>query len=166
MFHIPDIDFNSTCYTLKDCLQEVKDWSSANPDHIPVFISIEITVGVIVFDKNWIVLFSNIDLRNTSVKRQLDYWIPCWKESKEALQHWRLLCPSTWPLLRPWLKRSSMCLISQISSHLPKCKETLPTWLLQFKRTGQSLFERSLVFRGVTPLGGPCFLNFEDGCCS
>lgn len=159
VFHVPDIDFNSTCYTLKDCLQEVKDWSSANPDHIPIFISIEITVTFIAFDKSWSVASSIIDLRNTSARRQLNYWIPCWKESKEALQHWRLLCQSTWPLLRPWLKRSSLCLISRISSHLPKCKETLLTWLLQCKRMGQSWFERSFLFYGGMSLGGPCFLN-------
>eukprot|EP00210_Caulerpa_lentillifera_P001991 g1909.t1 len=43
VFHIPDIDFNSTCYTLKTCLQQVRDWSIAHPDHVPIFISIEPT---------------------------------------------------------------------------------------------------------------------------
>lgn len=41
VFHMPDIDFRTSCYTFEICLQELKKWSNANPDHIPVFITLE-----------------------------------------------------------------------------------------------------------------------------
>jgi hypothetical protein len=41
VFHMPDIDFRTSCNTFKICLQELKKWSNANPDHIPVFITLE-----------------------------------------------------------------------------------------------------------------------------
>ena len=39
VFHIQDIDFRSNCLTFKNCLQELKKWSTAHPDHYPVFIT-------------------------------------------------------------------------------------------------------------------------------
>jgi hypothetical protein len=39
VFHIQDIDFRSNCLTFKNCLQELKKWSEAHPDHYPVFIT-------------------------------------------------------------------------------------------------------------------------------
>lgn len=41
VFHMPDIDFKTSCYTFEICLQELKKWSDANPGHIPVFITLE-----------------------------------------------------------------------------------------------------------------------------
>lgn len=41
VFHMPDIDFRTSCYTFEICLQELKKWSDANPDHVPVFITLE-----------------------------------------------------------------------------------------------------------------------------
>lgn len=41
VFHMPDIDFKTSCYTFEICLQELKKWSDANPDHAPVFITLE-----------------------------------------------------------------------------------------------------------------------------
>jgi hypothetical protein len=41
VFHMPDIDFKTSCYTFEICLQELKKWSDANPDHVPVFITLE-----------------------------------------------------------------------------------------------------------------------------
>lgn len=38
LFHIQDIDFRSFHLLFKDCLNELKNWSDANPDHSPVFI--------------------------------------------------------------------------------------------------------------------------------
>ncbi len=38
VIHILDIDFNSSCLTLKDCLQSVAAWSRKNPDHLPLTI--------------------------------------------------------------------------------------------------------------------------------
>jgi hypothetical protein len=39
VFHIQDIDFRSNCPTFKLCLQELKKWSDAHPDHNPIFIT-------------------------------------------------------------------------------------------------------------------------------
>lgn len=41
VLHIPDIDFNTLFYTFKNSLQQLKDWSDKNPNHIPIFILIE-----------------------------------------------------------------------------------------------------------------------------
>ncbi len=41
VLHVPDIDFRTSCYTLEICLQELKKWSEANSNHIPVFITLE-----------------------------------------------------------------------------------------------------------------------------
>ena len=38
--HVPDIDFRSHCLTFIGCLKEVKEWSSQNPDHLPIIITI------------------------------------------------------------------------------------------------------------------------------
>jgi Phosphoinositide phospholipase C, Ca2+-dependent len=42
VLHVPDIDFNSTCPSLKLCLQTVAAWSDANPGHVPVTIYVEL----------------------------------------------------------------------------------------------------------------------------
>ncbi|HEV2653132.1 MAG TPA: phosphatidylinositol-specific phospholipase C1-like protein [Rhizomicrobium sp.] len=39
VLHIQDIDFNSVCMTLVECLHEIKAWSDAHPDHIPILIT-------------------------------------------------------------------------------------------------------------------------------
>ncbi len=41
VFHMPDIDFRTSCYTFQLCLAELKKWSDTNPDHVPVFITLE-----------------------------------------------------------------------------------------------------------------------------
>lgn len=41
VFHIQEVDYRSTCPTFVSCLEEVRDWSDANPNHIPVTIQIE-----------------------------------------------------------------------------------------------------------------------------
>lgn len=41
VLHMPDIDFRSHCPTLKLCLTQVRDWSNAHPDHIPLFLVVE-----------------------------------------------------------------------------------------------------------------------------
>ncbi len=40
--HIQDIDFRSTCPTLVGCLGELRAWSDANPDHLPIVINLEL----------------------------------------------------------------------------------------------------------------------------
>ena len=41
LIHIPDFDFISTNWTFKDALLEIKNWSDANAEHLPVFINVE-----------------------------------------------------------------------------------------------------------------------------
>ncbi len=45
LLHIPDFDFISTNPTLVDALKEIKRWSDAHPNHLPVFINIETEVS-------------------------------------------------------------------------------------------------------------------------
>ena len=40
--HIQDIDYRSTCPTLVACLGELRAWSDANPDHLPIVINLEL----------------------------------------------------------------------------------------------------------------------------
>lgn len=40
VLHVQDIDFRSHCFTLAQCLQELKNWSEAHPDHLPVFVTL------------------------------------------------------------------------------------------------------------------------------
>lgn len=40
VMHIPDFDFRSTCTRFVVCLQAVKAWSDAHPEHIPILILI------------------------------------------------------------------------------------------------------------------------------
>lgn len=44
ILHIPDIDFNPTNYTFVDALNEIKTWSDAHPNHLPLFINVETEV--------------------------------------------------------------------------------------------------------------------------
>lgn len=46
VLHIPEIDFRSSCASFKECLSELKAWSEAHPDHLPVFITLEAKDGV------------------------------------------------------------------------------------------------------------------------
>lgn len=39
VLHIQDIDYLSVCATLVACLQELKAWSTAHPDHIPILVT-------------------------------------------------------------------------------------------------------------------------------
>ena len=39
VLHVQDIDFRTNCLTLSTCLQEIKDWSDAHPNHVPIAIS-------------------------------------------------------------------------------------------------------------------------------
>lgn len=52
VLHMPDIDFRTSCLTLELCLQELKNWSNDNPNHTPVFITLEPKDGGPNFFKN------------------------------------------------------------------------------------------------------------------
>lgn len=41
VIHTPDDDYRTTCSTLKACLTEIRDWSRANPWHVPIMVMIE-----------------------------------------------------------------------------------------------------------------------------
>jgi len=41
VIHVQEIDYRTTCFTLVSCLEEIKAWSDANPNHLPITILIE-----------------------------------------------------------------------------------------------------------------------------
>lgn len=41
VFHVQELDWNSNCLTFVACLKTVKQWSDANPGHVPIMILIE-----------------------------------------------------------------------------------------------------------------------------
>lgn len=43
--HMPDVDFRSSCVTFVACLQEVRTWSDAHRDHVPILILINAKEG-------------------------------------------------------------------------------------------------------------------------
>jgi hypothetical protein len=38
VLHVPDIDYRSVCPLLVDCFKEIRTWSKAHPDHLPILI--------------------------------------------------------------------------------------------------------------------------------
>lgn len=42
VMHIPDFDYNTNCRSFVLCLQQVKTWSDAHPDHTPIVIQLEL----------------------------------------------------------------------------------------------------------------------------
>jgi hypothetical protein len=47
VFHVQEVDYRSTCPTFVDCLTQVRAWSDAHPDHLPITIQIEAKDGTI-----------------------------------------------------------------------------------------------------------------------
>jgi hypothetical protein len=45
VLHGQDLDYRTTCMTLISCISEIRDWSLANPSHLPIFILIEAKDG-------------------------------------------------------------------------------------------------------------------------
>lgn len=41
VLHLPEIDFESTCLSLRTCLGAIRSWSEANPMHLPVMVFVE-----------------------------------------------------------------------------------------------------------------------------
>jgi hypothetical protein len=41
VLHVQDLDFETHCLTFKACLTTLKDWSDANPEHLPITVMIE-----------------------------------------------------------------------------------------------------------------------------
>jgi hypothetical protein len=42
VLHTQDIDYRTTCSTLKVCLSTIRDWSRSNPWHVPIMVMIEV----------------------------------------------------------------------------------------------------------------------------
>lgn len=42
VLHIQDIDWNSRCPTFLGCLDQIEAWSEAHPDHLPIFVLVEV----------------------------------------------------------------------------------------------------------------------------
>lgn len=42
VIHVQDIDYRTTCPTLRRCLEDVHAWSAANPSHLPIAILLEL----------------------------------------------------------------------------------------------------------------------------
>jgi len=42
VLHIQEVDFETTCYTFVECLQTIKAWSDANPNHLPIMVLVEL----------------------------------------------------------------------------------------------------------------------------
>ena len=40
VLHVQGLDFRSTCLTFRECLREVRAWSTAHPQHVPVIITL------------------------------------------------------------------------------------------------------------------------------
>jgi len=45
VLHMQDVDYRSTCQPFTACLKEVRQWSHAHPEHIPIFILVEAKDG-------------------------------------------------------------------------------------------------------------------------
>jgi Phosphoinositide phospholipase C, Ca2+-dependent len=42
VLHIVDVDYQTTCVRFVTCLEQVRDWSAANPRHVPLLIMLEL----------------------------------------------------------------------------------------------------------------------------
>ena len=49
VLHEQDVDYHSVCPTLVACLTEIREWSDANPDHVPIAIAIQFKDGPLIF---------------------------------------------------------------------------------------------------------------------
>jgi hypothetical protein len=41
VLHVQDVDFESTCFTFRSCLEDIRAWSSSNPQHYPIMVLVE-----------------------------------------------------------------------------------------------------------------------------
>ncbi len=42
VLHVQDLDYRTRCATFMTCLTEIRDWSRANPTHVPVLVLVEV----------------------------------------------------------------------------------------------------------------------------
>jgi hypothetical protein len=104
VMHIPQIDFRSTCTLFVSCLQAVKAWSEAHPDHVPIVILINakddapigITAAIAKFDTT---AFDALDAEIASVFKDGDLITPDQVQGKHATLREAVLAGG-WPKLR------------------------------------------------------------------
>ena len=41
VLHVQEVDYETTCYLFTACLQELKQWSDTNPNHLPIMVLVE-----------------------------------------------------------------------------------------------------------------------------
>jgi hypothetical protein len=41
VLHVQEVDYETTCYLFVRCLQEIKEWSDENPEHLPIMVLVE-----------------------------------------------------------------------------------------------------------------------------
>lgn len=70
IIHIQDVDYRSTCLTFKSCLTEIRDWSLANPNHLPIMVMVEAKDGE---RRDWGAMkFVNPILFDSSLMHEID----------------------------------------------------------------------------------------------
>jgi hypothetical protein len=47
VMHVQDVDYRSNCQPFTACLEEVRAWSGAHPNHLPIFILVETKQGAL-----------------------------------------------------------------------------------------------------------------------
>jgi hypothetical protein len=105
VMHIPEFDFRSTCTRFVACLQTVKAWSDAHPEHVPIAILINAkddsplgTSGAAIakFDS---AAFDALDAEVASVFADADLITPDQVQGKHATLREAVLAGG-WPKLR------------------------------------------------------------------
>lgn len=49
VLHEQDVDYRSVCPTVVTCLTEIREWSDANPGHVPIAVQIQFKDGALIF---------------------------------------------------------------------------------------------------------------------
>lgn len=55
VMHVQDVDYHTTCLTLKACLGQVESWSDDNPTHAPIAIMLELKDDLVPADGPFVV---------------------------------------------------------------------------------------------------------------
>lgn len=69
VFHIAQVDADTSCVLFVDCLGQLKDWSDANPGHMPIMVFVEI---------------KDVDFFDTATNPPLEPWGPAEYDGLDA----------------------------------------------------------------------------------
>ena len=47
VFHVQEVDYETTCISFVECLEQIETWSNANPNHLPLAVLVELKDDVI-----------------------------------------------------------------------------------------------------------------------